>query len=309
MKKLNKSDDNKALAIVKRLKMIRKLGGKCEKCGCEEPECLDFHHLIDKNDEIARLKYSRMSILEKEVEKCILLCANCHSELHYENSRNGQNRHNVLKSLNRTRCEECKYSGENLSSLDFHHKDPFQKDFGISQFACRQVSVNIQKLEDELNKCEVLCRNCHRKRHFDYKFYKENKYIIEQKIKNHKEIQSKINRKKIIELYEKGRTQKEIRELLNCSKGTISGIFQELGIRKERKRKTYTKNCKQCGIEFVTHKKKQKHCSFECGNKKSDLPSVEELKKLKILNTYKEIGDMFGVSTVAVWNKINKIHN
>ena len=61
------------------------LGGKCSKCGYNKClEALDFHH--DKGNKegmISKLTkdFSKQKSL-KEVKKCILLCANCHRELH-----------------------------------------------------------------------------------------------------------------------------------------------------------------------------------------------------------------------------------
>jgi predicted HNH restriction endonuclease len=62
-----------------------KLGGKCSKCGYNKAFCaLDFHHNQgDKEGNVSRLikDFSKQKAL-KEIEKCILLCANCHRELH-----------------------------------------------------------------------------------------------------------------------------------------------------------------------------------------------------------------------------------
>lgn len=62
-------------------------GGKCEKCGYNHNiAALDFHHLNPKEKEFAidLRKFSNMSLekLQKELDKCILVCANCHRELH-----------------------------------------------------------------------------------------------------------------------------------------------------------------------------------------------------------------------------------
>lgn len=65
-----------------------KYGGMCIKCGyCEEPKILHFHHLKDKIIGIAN--YSRKKeLVKKEIEKCILLCPNCHALKHlYENEK------------------------------------------------------------------------------------------------------------------------------------------------------------------------------------------------------------------------------
>ncbi|MBR9701336.1 hypothetical protein GOV13_00255 [Candidatus Pacearchaeota archaeon] len=67
--------------------MVKMLGGKCQKCGYNN-KCFavfDFHHQKgDKEGNVSLLlkNESRQKLL-KEIKKCILLCANCHRELHH----------------------------------------------------------------------------------------------------------------------------------------------------------------------------------------------------------------------------------
>ena len=58
------------------------------------------------------------------------------------------------------KCESCGYS-RNIAAFDFHHRDPSQKDFTISTVRAK----NINKLKKELDKCTLLCANCHREFH------------------------------------------------------------------------------------------------------------------------------------------------
>jgi len=59
----------------------------CSQCGIKHPAVIDFHH----TDPATKIKgvheFARMGSYKKafaEVEKCIVLCANCHRILHYE---------------------------------------------------------------------------------------------------------------------------------------------------------------------------------------------------------------------------------
>jgi hypothetical protein len=56
----------------------------CSLCGEKRFHVLDFHHLNDKEYEIHKMVQKRMkkSKVLEEISKCILLCANCHAELH-----------------------------------------------------------------------------------------------------------------------------------------------------------------------------------------------------------------------------------
>ena len=53
------------------------------------------------------------------------------------------------------KCVKCGYKNY-FGNLTFHHKDPLQKDFGISG-----KSISFDKLKLEVDKCELLCHNCH----------------------------------------------------------------------------------------------------------------------------------------------------
>jgi len=56
----------------------------CRICGEARPETLDFHHIRDKRESVAVMAkhdYSISSIAE-EIEKCVILCANCHRVYH-----------------------------------------------------------------------------------------------------------------------------------------------------------------------------------------------------------------------------------
>lgn len=69
----------------KKLKMIVHKGGKCAKCGYEKcKKVLCFHH-IDKNKKRFNLSGAHCRCweeIEKELKNCVLLCMNCHGELH-----------------------------------------------------------------------------------------------------------------------------------------------------------------------------------------------------------------------------------
>ena len=63
-----------------------KLNSKCKFCVENDPVCLQFHHLKpeEKDIEIANIKNQGWSIkrLQTEIDKCIVVCANCHFKIH-----------------------------------------------------------------------------------------------------------------------------------------------------------------------------------------------------------------------------------
>lgn len=78
-------------AVAKRRKKIKAMavaykGGKCMLCGYDKcADALDFHHLNPSQKEfglgVGGLTRS-WSRVKKEADKCILICANCHREIH-----------------------------------------------------------------------------------------------------------------------------------------------------------------------------------------------------------------------------------
>lgn len=62
------------------------------------------------------------------------------------------------KTLNCNRCPE-----NDPVCLVFHHKDPVKKEINIS--AAISNRWTIKRVLKEINKCEVLCSNCHLKHH------------------------------------------------------------------------------------------------------------------------------------------------
>lgn len=57
------------------------------------------------------------------------------------------------------KCEKCGYN-KSIRALEFHHLDPTQKDFGIGG-----SNYSIERLKDEVDKCIMVCSNCHSEIH------------------------------------------------------------------------------------------------------------------------------------------------
>ncbi len=62
----------------------------------------------------------------------------------------------------------CVHCGENHPAcLEFHHRDPNVKDFTITEL--RRGDYSHARLIAELEKCDPVCVNCHRKLHWERK--------------------------------------------------------------------------------------------------------------------------------------------
>jgi len=63
------------------------------------------------------------------------------------------------------KCADCdvEFDGNNYVIFDFHHLDPATKEADWNQL--RKTSV--ENIKKELDKCVLLCSNCHRMRHHE----------------------------------------------------------------------------------------------------------------------------------------------
>lgn len=106
-----------------KIRGIEYLGGKCKDCNLKDdcPGVYDFHHL-DSNLKSFNISKSghifSWENVKLELNKCILLCANCHRKRHFKNEKFLIKRvHKIYKcndcseelKNNTKRCRECNY--------------------------------------------------------------------------------------------------------------------------------------------------------------------------------------------------------
>ena len=87
-------------AVHTRRKKVRRMaveykGGKCEMCGYDRcVDALEFHHndQSGKKFGISEKGYTRSwKMVKDELDKCVMICANCHRELHAKLAASGGN--------------------------------------------------------------------------------------------------------------------------------------------------------------------------------------------------------------------------
>jgi hypothetical protein len=66
---------------------------KCTNCGEDHPATFDFHHVDRTNKRSVNELISNWQFAEalKEIEKCVVLCANCHRKLHHKEYQEKKN--------------------------------------------------------------------------------------------------------------------------------------------------------------------------------------------------------------------------
>jgi hypothetical protein len=96
------------------------------------------------------------AVCTKPYQKLSYLCASCQT-----NIRRFKIKRKALEYLG-GRCVKCGYN-KCSGALVFHHIDPTTKEFSISG----AHSISWKRVQKELDKCQLLCQNCHTEHHWE----------------------------------------------------------------------------------------------------------------------------------------------
>jgi antitoxin component HigA of HigAB toxin-antitoxin module len=130
-------------------------------------------------------------------------------------SRRRHLRDRMKEFLNEYReTHSCVICAESESgNLDFHHFDPSSKKFNVSNF--REGSGTWADLINEISKCVILCKECHRKVHADifslylphrYFSWQETEDIANKYVIKRKKVEKKAKRR-TIEIWNEPKTE------------------------------------------------------------------------------------------------------
>jgi transposase-like protein len=84
-------------------------------------------------------------------------CKKCNDEIAYKRQRELKQKCVDMKG---GKCIFCGYS-RYIGSMDFHHIEPNEKEYSISDLK----TYSFEKIKVELDKCILVCRNCHGELH------------------------------------------------------------------------------------------------------------------------------------------------
>ena len=130
----------------------------CSKCSTEKV-LEDFPY---KNKEL-NVKNSVCKTCQREYKT---IYYNNNKDTHYERNKITESKIRAyVTNIKKQGCIICKETFEKC--LEFHHLNPLNKDLSIAEL-CKKGSLNKVKLE--IDKCILLCANCHRKVHYDKEF-------------------------------------------------------------------------------------------------------------------------------------------
>lgn len=201
----------------------------CKDCNkIHEPICMDYDHISDKVKDVSRmvLDNTPKEKIILEIEKCELVCLLCHNKRTYNrfNDNLGKDRKypshvqrniDIINNFKNKPCALCNNQYENYN-MQIDHIDPSIKLFDI----CQMKSRKVEYLQNELDKCQVLCALCHRKKSISEQ--KDNKYKID-RIKPLKRKELFLDLEKELKECGKCHSIKEFK-LFRKNKKTVSGI-------------------------------------------------------------------------------------
>lgn len=142
----------------------------CKKCDSHKPQTIEYWHKRKSSKDgwefycKCCVKKTTLENYNKNKEKW--------NETSLKNKKRQRDKINEFKNL----CHCLKCGEKRIWLLDFHHLDPTQKDFQISQ----GERYGWEKIKKEIDKCVVLCSNCHRDFHY---LEKTNNMTIEKYLK------------------------------------------------------------------------------------------------------------------------------
>lgn len=158
-------------------KIIQDMGGKCADCGKSYSyEIYDFHHIDPTQKEYnwKEMKGFNEKKRNKELSKCILLCANCHKSRHLSFFATKEIIKPIYKGQN-----ICLYCGTVLTN---------ENSYGNGKHCCKKCTSKITLMTDRKTKQELVemagevCQECKSK--FDARLLCFHHIVPEEKNKN-----------------------------------------------------------------------------------------------------------------------------
>lgn len=139
-----------------------KLSAGCVDCGYKENSwALHFDHLEDKEDCVSIMVHNRYSWgrIKSEIEKCQIRCVVCHRIRTYKDTYKNRNKiRNFVEKAKDIPCKDCRRKFPPYA-MDFDHREPEHKHMCVGRMAT--LSPSLSTLQKEIDKCDVVCANCH----------------------------------------------------------------------------------------------------------------------------------------------------
>ena len=125
------------------------------------------HHVLsDVNEENKVAQCSICGLVSvKKNNKNLWRCTNARSKKHVAEGKRRyskgdstiQKRYKLIREIKNVPCFDCGNSFP-ACCMDFDHRNPGEKIVAVSQLYC----ASLEKLMAEIDKCDIVCSNCHR---------------------------------------------------------------------------------------------------------------------------------------------------
>lgn len=209
---MKKRYDKFILRWAKRYRIIKELGGKCINCGETNMFLLDLHHKEPekKSFDISKYRNIQWDLILPEINKCVLLCRNCHTLHHFDD---------IIKRFNEN-FDEIKEKAKIVDSVSRPKLDEdyiyemLEKKHSLN-FIARSLKKDVSTIRDIAIRLEQM----------------HNKKLFQSKIEYNK-TKEKISDEQIIKCYSNGKKAKEIASEYNMC---ISTVFQRIQKLKDKK--------------------------------------------------------------------------
>lgn len=129
-------------------------------CGCKKINPFVDKHL-EKKCILCEEKFISTSVARKYCYNCSPQGATSAEALR----RKKKILKNKLVIYKGGKCQECGYN-KCIAALQFHHRDPEEKEFEISHVNLNDTNFSLKKMYLEADKCDLLCANCHAEKHY-----------------------------------------------------------------------------------------------------------------------------------------------
>lgn len=199
---MKREKDKFILRWAKRYRAVQELGGKCKHCGIDDIFVLHFHHKDPTKKEFGISQFSvhgEWCELKKEIDKCILLCGNCHSKLHLAETEKKFNER--LDEIKIKAAELHKISKERLNE-DYIY-EMLKKEFSLN-FIAKSLRKDVSTIRDVALRLEIM----------------HNEKLIKSKLEYNLEHQ-KISDGELIKQLSENKKAKEIAKIYGMSPSTI----------------------------------------------------------------------------------------
>ena len=143
----------------------------CSACkGIFTPEAMEFDHIKPeekKHHPTDLYTLDTFEEMDEELNKCMVLCANCHRiktqiDIMFKNKKRSRTKNQIyIENYKMAHpCVDCKNCFTSCV-MEFDHVRGL-KSAEISQIIAKRWSF--ERLKTEIDKCELVCANCHRAR-------------------------------------------------------------------------------------------------------------------------------------------------